>query len=153
HLDPLNQLVISVNYSAGTPHNLELVHVNGTRTRYSSLAGVQSEVLIAAARDSGNGLSLGGFIPGTIFTGNNTPGKIVKISPDGLTVTENWANLPSETGFLGEGVHVDETGGMGGDLLVATTTGGIWRITSAGTPTFIARVKDTDVNHVLQNVQ
>src|SRR5205823_4260012 len=56
-------------------------------------------------------------------------------------------------GFVDEGLHVDETGILNGNLVVASSTGGIWKINSAGTATPIGRVTDTDYNNAVRNVE
>ena len=43
--------------------------------------------------------------------------------------------LPGENGLLRGQLQLDRTGVFGGDLLVTTTAGHLWRVTSAGEPT------------------
>ena len=38
HYEPTNQLLVSVNYSTGAPHNLDLISANGNHTQNSPLA-------------------------------------------------------------------------------------------------------------------
>ena len=140
HHEPTNQVVMSVNYSSGSPHNFELVAADGTRTVFSSVSGFENEVKIATARDDGGGMSLGGFTPGELFVGTGVPGVIARISADGLTVMNPWVTLPGETGLMRGSLHVDRFGVFGGDLIAVTTRGGVWRITSSGTPTLLANL-------------
>jgi hypothetical protein len=96
------------------------------------------EVKIAAARDDGGGKSLGGFTPGELFTGTGVAGHIALISADGSTIQNPWVVLPGEIGLLRGSLHIDRTGVFGGDLIVVTTTGNVWRVNSAGVPTKLA---------------
>ena len=94
-------------------------------------------MIVAAARDDGQGQSRGGFQPGELFTGNGVAGAVARISADGAAVQNPWVALPGETGHV-SGLHVDRTGAFGGDLMVVTTTGGVWRVNSAAVPTRVA---------------
>lgn len=138
HHEPTNQVVMSVNYSTGTPYNFELVASDGTRTQFSSISGLTDEVKIATARDDGGGSSIGGFTPGELFTGTGVSGVIARIAPDGSSILNPWVSLPGETGLLRGSLYVDRTGVYGGDLIVVTTTGGVWRVSSAGAATKLA---------------
>ena len=131
---------MSVNYISGQPHNFELVAQDGSRTQFSNVAGLTDEVYIATARDEIGGKSIGGFLAGEMFTGSGVGGVIVRISPDGNTVRNPWVQLPGESGLLRGQLYIDRTGVFGGDLIVATTTGNIWRVTNAGVPTKLANV-------------
>ena len=128
---PTNSLILSVNYSSGNPNNFDLVDPSGTHTVFApTVFGKTDEIYMASARSTANG-----FIAGETFTGNGSPGQVLKMSPNGLVVTTPWVNLHAlfgETGLLRGGLHIDTTGVWGGDLLVATTTGNVYRITSAG---------------------
>ena len=127
HHPPTNQVLMSVNYSDGEPHNLELVAPNGDRTTFSTLHGLTDELKIASVRDT-----IGGFTPGEVFTGNGQPGQIIRISPDGNTIANPWVTLPDETGLLRGGLYVDRTGVYEGHLLVCTTAGNVWEIDAEG---------------------
>jgi RHS repeat-associated protein len=137
---PTNQVVVSVNYSSGFPHNFELVSANGTHTQFSNISGLSDEVYIAAARDEGGGRSIGGFKAGEMFTGSGVGGVIVRISPDGTQILNPWVKLPGEGGLLRGQLYIDRTGIFGGDLIVATTTGNIWRVSSAGVASRLVNV-------------
>jgi RHS repeat-associated protein len=137
---PTNQVVVSVNYSSGLPHNFELVSATGTHTQFSNIKGLTDEVYIAAARDEGGGRSIGGFKAGEMFTGSGVGGVIVRISPDGTQILNPWVTLPGEGGLLRGQLYIDRTGIFGGDLIVATTTGNIWRVSSAGAASRLANV-------------
>jgi RHS repeat-associated protein len=138
HHQPSNKLVLSVNHPSGQPGNFELVEPDGAHLSYSNIAGFTGQLKIAAARDDGQGLSLGGFKPGELFTGTGVPGVIARIAANGSTVQNPWVTLPGETGQLNGGLYLDRTGGFNGDLIAVTTQGGVWRINSSGTPTLLA---------------
>ncbi|EPA04773.1 cadherin-like domain-containing protein [Candidatus Nitrosarchaeum limnium] len=132
-----DKVVISVNYfSGGNPFNFETVAADGTHSPFSAISGLTDEVKIATARDDG----VNSFTPGTLFTGNGIDGQIVKINPDG-TFVNPWVNLPGTgNGLMRGSLYVDRTGVFGGDLIVVTTAGEVWRINSAGFPTKLADV-------------
>lgn len=138
-----DKVVVSVNYPSGNPRSFELVAADGTRTGFSTISGFTDEVKIATARDDG----VNSFAPGTMFTGNGIDGQIAKVNPDGTSINP-WVDLPgSGNGLMRGSLYVDRTGVFGGDLIVATTAGEVWRISSAGTPTKLA-----DVNVHLEGV-
>jgi len=138
YYEPTNEVVVSVNYSAGgVPHNFDLIHNDGTHTQFSSVAGLTNEVKIATVR-SGNP---GGFTTGDLFVGNGVDGQITRLTNGGATVINPWVSLPGAgNGLIRGSLHVDRTGVWGGDLIVVTTGGEVWRINSAGVPTFVADV-------------
>ncbi|HEX6623534.1 MAG TPA: hypothetical protein VF064_07460, partial [Pyrinomonadaceae bacterium] len=138
HHQPLRKLVVSANSPAGDPFNFESLDADGTHRPFSNLAGLTGALRIATARDAGLGTSLGGFQPGELFTGTGAAGVVARVAPDGATVQNPWVTLAGETGQLG-GLYVDRTGVFGGDLLAVTTSGGVWRVNSAGVA---ARVAD-----------
>ena len=132
-----DKVAISVNYPSGSPHALRLVDSLGGQAPFSTLSGVTDEVKIATVR-SGN---TGGFTAGDLFVGNGNDGEIVKISNNGATITNPWVSLPNPgNGLMRGSLYVDRTGVYGDDLIVVTTAGEVWRINSAGVPTFIADV-------------
>jgi Mg-chelatase subunit ChlD len=137
HYEPDNVVVMSVNYPDGRPRNFELVAANGRRTRFSTIAGLTDEVKIAAVRKSD---CQGGFTPGELFTGSGQPGVIVRISHDGRTVRDPWIRLPDEAGLLRGSLFQDRYCVLGGDLVVVTTIGSVWRVDSAGHATRLANV-------------
>lgn len=133
--EPTKSLVLSVNYgTGGMPQNFERILLDGTHAAFSTYAGLTDEVKIATAR-SGNPAN----IPvGTLFTGNGLDGEIVRISPDGSMIENPWVSLPGTgNGLMRGSLYVDRTGVFNGDLIVATTTGEVWRVTPAGAATRI----------------
>jgi hypothetical protein len=135
--EPTDQVVISVNYPSGQPNTFELVAQDGTRTPFSDISGFTDEVKIASVR---SGPHQGGFTVGELFTGNGKPGEVVLISSDGSVVQDPWVTLPDEPGLLRGSLFQDRYGIFGGDLIVVTTAGNVWRITSAGAPTKLAEL-------------
>lgn len=131
------KIVVSANSTQGQPNNFELVQADGAHASFSNLSGVTGDLKIATARDDGFGISLGGFKPGELFTGTDAPGVVARIASDGATLQNPWATLSGETGLV-TGLYVDRTGIYGGDVIAITTSGGIWRINSAGLATRIA---------------
>ena len=141
HYEPTNQVVVSVNYANGIPYNFELIAADGSRTQYSTISGLSDEVKIASAKDDGGGVSIGGFASGTLFTGTGIAGQVTRIAPGGTQpFGAPWVTLPGETGLLRGSTYVDRTGIFGGDLIVVTTAGGVWQVTSTGVPTQLAQI-------------
>lgn len=141
YYEPTNEVVMSVNYSSGLPHNYELVDVNGNRTQFSPISGLTNEVKIATARSVANGGFGNQFAPGTVFSGTGNDGEIIRVNPDGTV--HSTTSLPGTgNGLMRGSLYVDRTGIYNGDLLAATTAGEVWRIDSAGTTTKLADVND-----------
>ena len=138
--EPTQSVIASVNYgSGGSPYNLERILLDGTHTQFSSVSGLTDELKIATVR-SGN---MGGFTTGEVFTGTGVDGEIIRISANGSTSVNPWVSLPGDNNGLMRGsLYVDRTGVYGGDLIVGTTAGEVWRINSSGTPTMIADVDE-----------
>lgn len=124
-------LVLSVNYgTGGVPQNFERILLDGTNASFSTYSGLTDEVKIATARSN----NPAGIAVGTLFTGNGIDGQIVKISPDGSVITNPWVDLPmTGNGLMRGSLYVDRTGLYAGDLIVATTTGEVWRINPSTT--------------------
>lgn len=134
---PSNSVVMSVNYSGGTPTNFELVHQDGSHNQFSNMSGLTEEVKIATVRIGNNG----GFNPGELFVGNGVPGEIVRVGPSGSPVINPWVSLPgSNIGLMRGSFYVDDTGVFGDELIAVTTTGSVWRIDSSGNATQLASV-------------
>lgn len=137
HYEPTNRVVMSVNYPSGTPHALRTVAPDGSQAQFSTLAGVTDEVKIATVRPG----NLGGFVTGDLFVGNGIDGQIVRVTGGGSTILNPWVDLPGAgNGLMRGSLYVDRTGVFGGDLIVATTAGEVWRINSLGVATKLADV-------------
>jgi hypothetical protein len=136
--EPTDTVVMSVNYATGgIPSNFETVHSNGDHEAFSTFNGLTDELKLATAR-SGNPQ---GIPAGTLFTGSGVDGVIVRISADGTTIQNPWVTLPGvDHGLMRGSLYVDRTGIYGGDLIVATTGGEVWRVTDAGVATPVGDV-------------
>jgi hypothetical protein len=141
-----DSVIVSVHSTSGLPNNFVKVSRAGVVTQFSTASGFPEEVYFAIAPSqdcSGKGLSLGGFTVGDVFAGaglgTGAGSTIARISADGTTIQNPFATLPGETGLLWGGLYFDRTGNFGGDLMVLTTTGGVYRVTSAGGVTLVAR--------------
>ncbi len=134
---PTNSVVMSVNYPTGVPSNIERVQLDGTHVPFSTFMGMTDEVKIATVRPG----TMGGFIAGDLFIGNGIDGQINRVTDNGATLINPWVDLPGvNNGLMRGSLYLDRTGVFGGDLIVVTTTGEVWRITSAGVPTRLAAV-------------
>jgi RHS repeat-associated protein len=136
HHQPSRKLILSANTAAGESHSFELLAGDGGHSAFSNVAGLQGDVLVATARDDGQGVSRGGFQPGTLFASTGAAGVVARISADGASVQNPWVVLPDEAQITG--LHLDRTGVFGGDLLVVTAAGGVWRVSASATPTRLA---------------
>ena len=135
HYEPTNQVLLTVNYPSGSPFNFELVSADGSHAGYSTISGFTDELKVATVR---SGSCQGGFAVGEVFSGTGTPGQIVRIAPGGGA--HSFINLPGESGLMRGSLFQDRYCVAGGDLIAVTTTGGIWRVTSAGAPTSLGRL-------------
>jgi hypothetical protein len=137
--EPTNSVVMSVNYASGLPLNFERVQFDGSHVSFSSASGFTEEVKIATVRSPATGGFPGGFTTGDLFTGNGVDGQIARITGGGATVINPWVSLPGAgNGLMRGSLYLDRTGVWGGDLIVSTTGGEVWRINSSATPTFLA---------------
>ncbi len=137
--EPTLSVVLSVNYSNnGLPQNFDRILADGTHLPFSDYSGLTEEVKIATQRSG----PFANWDVGTLFTGNGIDGQIVKIAADGSVITNPWVDLPgTNNGLMRGSLYVDRTGIFGGDLIVATTTGEVWRVNKDGTPTSITPPK------------
>jgi hypothetical protein len=147
--EPTGQLIMSVNYPTGVPNNLNLVDsTTGAPSVFSALAGLTEELKIATVRASN---CQGGFTVGEVFTGNGTPGQVVRISANGTVVQNPWVTLPGEPALIRGSLFQDRFCAAGGDLIVVTgneqlgnpandNVGNVWRVTSAGVATKVATI-------------
>jgi hypothetical protein len=127
--EPSKKVIMSVNYPGGEPYNFELVGADGGRTQFSAIHGLTDELKLATVR---SGPCQGGFATGELFTGNGIPGQVVRVSADGSAIQDPWVTL-ADPGLMRGGLFQDRFCVAGGDLIVVTTAGGVWRIKSDGT--------------------
>ncbi|HET7436270.1 MAG TPA: PKD domain-containing protein, partial [Thermoanaerobaculia bacterium] len=137
HHAAANALLVSSHEPSGEPQNLELIAADGSHRRFSNLAGMSGELLLATARDAGHGTSLGAFAPGDVFLSTAAAGAIAHVSADGATLQNPWVTLPGTTRPVA-GLTVDTSGAFGGDVLATTAEGTFWRVNAAGTATRVA---------------
>lgn len=143
--EPSDSLIVSVNFPDGQPHNFERIRRDGTRARYSGMAGLAGVVEFVTVRSPAAG-GLGGigptpFVPGDLFAIGHD-GHISRITDDGDTVIQFWTALPGRGGPDAQvSLYIDRTGVWGGDLIAAGDDGRIWRIDGAGTGTLVADLK------------
>ena len=135
YYQPTKEMVMSVNYAGGIPNNFDIVAADGTFSPYSSVSGLTDEVYMAGIRSSSCQQT---FQTGELYFGTGTPGVIAKLSADGTTLTNPWVTLPNEGGLLNGGLFQDVYCVAGGDLIVTTRAGDVWRVTSAGAATEVA---------------
>ena len=133
--EPTNSLVLSANYPTGSPLNFERIEFDGTHEPFSAVSGLTEEIKIGTVRPD----NIAGFVSGDLFVGNGIEGQIVRITDGGDTVVNPWVDLVgANNGLMRGSLLIDRTGLYGGDLIVATTVGEVWRITADGTPTMLA---------------
>ena len=130
YYEPTHRLVMSVNYKSGEPNNFDVLDNFGTFSSLSNVSGLTDEVYLAAIRDSP---CQDGFTVGDLYFGTGKPGVIARSSDGGATLTNPWVTLPGETGLLRGGLHQDTACIAGGDLIVTTNAGDVWRVNAAGT--------------------
>ncbi|HZM90702.1 MAG TPA: hypothetical protein VFF31_29550 [Blastocatellia bacterium] len=141
-----DSLIVSVHYFDGQPNNFVRVTRAGVITQFSTASGFPDEVPVVVAPSqncNGTGLSAGGFTVGEVFTASGRDSAsglatIARFSVDGSSMQKAFATLPGELGLV-YGLYFDRSGNFSGDLLVCTTTGGIYRVNSSGTVTLVAR--------------
>lgn len=85
--------------------------------------------------------NVGGFVAGDLFVGNGVDGQIARITNNGNTVINPFADLPGAgNGLMRGSLYIDRTGVFGGDLIAVTTGGEVWRVDNTGVPTMLADV-------------
>jgi len=142
---PSNAVI--VNGINGNP-GFDLIETDGTPVQFTSIpvfGGDQS--YFATVKDTNGGFRIGEVFRGA---GSSYGGEIIRIEPDGTTngtlgnsgmawVILTNATVTSES--LASSLWVDQTGVWGGDLIVVTLSGDVWRVNSAGQPTLVAQLQ------------
>jgi hypothetical protein len=122
------QLIVS-EYCTG---NLDTIDDLGNVSLFTSIPGYPggcNEMYLAISP------ALGTWAPNDIYA---TLGNLVyKIPPSGSPVTL-FATLPSGCGPDRSGITFDHVGTFGNDMIVTCLSGAVWRVNSAGVPTFVA---------------
>lgn len=96
----------------------------GSVALFGTVPGASGEVVLAAS------LGLGGFAAGNIYAGSGANGQIYVIPNSGGTGTL-FTTLPTGSGVV-RGIMFDPGSTFGGDMLVSTTSGNIYKVTSTG---------------------
>jgi hypothetical protein len=112
----------------------------GTATAFGSplpFAGDPGEIVVGAS------LGNGGFSNGAVFAGAENSGAIYRYGSGGGSPTL-FATLPGGSGDVRQ-ILFDPGSTFGGNMLVSTDAGNIYRITSTGTVTLLAAIgQDTE---------
>ena len=141
-----SSLIASVNNPTGNPKNFKRIASNGAQSDWSTASGFgssEAELKVGIVQTTANG-----FNAGELHIGTGQTGKIGKISADGSTVTADWATLTNATQMVGEtslslgGLYIDQTGVFGGDLIVVSGLGAVWRVTPSTNATRVAQIND-----------
>jgi hypothetical protein len=110
----------------------------GSVMKFSTpIPGASGEVVLGASQN------LGGFSPGDIYAGSEANGQICKISNAGAPPVP-FATLPVNTGGI-RGIQFDTGGKFGGDMLITTNAGYIFRVTSVGVVTQLTHIAGLDL--------
>ena len=128
---PENNLITSLGEFRNTL--IETFDANGVQTPKFLQPGA---IKLTVVPDDGGGKSLGGFTAGDLFMPLTT-GTIARYDSATHTVQSAWATIPGLP--YASAVAIDSTGIFGGDMLMVTANGDVWRINSAGTPTHLAQ--------------
>jgi hypothetical protein len=126
--EPTRSLMTAVNAPTGLPFSLESVAADGVRARFSALQGLSDEPVVATVK---RGRNPANFPADAVFAGH-----LSRVTDGGATVHHPWV-LFSDQRVMG--MHVDETGVFGGELLVATMainvgSGGVVGLRPTGLP-------------------
>jgi hypothetical protein len=141
------QLLATAFYPTGNPVNFELIDAAGTHTAFTTQSHLPDELKVATVRGS---TCTGGFVVGTAFAGNGTPGQIMKINPNG-SVVNPWAVLSGEGIDIRGSLYQDRACAFNGDLIVVTgneqngtasndRAGNLWRVNNLGVATKVATI-------------
>jgi hypothetical protein len=133
-----NKFVGSVYYGANNQQLYSTDLNGGNIQKFGSPLPTTSpgEVVIGAS------LGQAGFATGDVFAGSQADLNIYHFSNDGSTQSL-FATLPSGGGV--RQIFFDPGSSFGGNMLVTTFSGDIFRINSAGTPTLLASIgEDTE---------
>ncbi|MBM3779526.1 MAG: hypothetical protein FJW23_15025, partial [Acidimicrobiia bacterium] len=130
--EPTDRFIVATTEAA----TFQTVHADvlGVKSPFSALAGLPAGIKLTTVR---TGACLAGFVPGDVYASTGTPGGILRIS--GGVPTHPWVVLPGEPGIV-TGLHQDRACSVGGDLVVVTSAGSVWRVTSAGAATLVVNV-------------
>ena len=149
-----NALLVSVRGGfGGMPYAFVRIGTNNTGaltvTNWSGITNLVDEVKLATAK-----LTTNGFTAGQMFFGNNgLTNRIGWVAADGTSSNMSFSVLTNDT-FIRGGLHVDQSGSFGGDLVAVTGDtplrgGGIWRMTASSTPTLLTNLSNVHLEGVI----
>ena len=140
-------LVSSLRFDSGdTPHTLnEINRMTGDRRAVSGFNPPNGNLKLTTVRRVRGGCQQQ-WPPGTMFTGNQNPGEIVKIE-NGVAANP-WVTLPGGDSPIDGGLFHDRWCAVDGDLVVVSkgnsrdsdTGGRIWRVNAAGNATLLGTI-------------
>ena len=161
---PSNGLVVSYNYSGGTPYDFAFIYTNLVLsnsvvmtntivTNWSGVHGVGEEVKLATVKADANG-----FTNGDMYFSSDTG--IGFLSADGTRSNLNWCILTNSTVTNGlqirGSLYVDQTGVWSNDLIVVTSPSGaslsnkgVWRVNTNHQPTLVANINTRHLEGVI----
>ena len=128
-----NKFVGSVYFGANN-NQLYATDLNGMNlTKFGNpIPGYSSEIFVSSS------LGLGGFPSRDVYAGNGAGPTITHFTNNGLS-QNLFTTLPNCNCNV-RGIVFDEVGTFGGKMLVSTSTGQIFSVTSAGVATQIANI-------------
>ncbi len=135
-----NVLVLSVNYDTGQPRNFLEVAASGTNTvtnSWTTLSKMTDEIKLATVKTTASG-----FTNSDMFYNTSVTGQIGYLSANTATADTNWVNLSGE-GTTVHSLYIDQTGVFGNNLVVVTSGGDVWKITSSKTATSLAQIGES----------
>ena len=164
---PSNSLIVSYNYSSGTPLNFAQIYTNlvvsnsvvitnTIVTNWSRVQGVTEEVKLATVKTNASG-----FTNGDLYFGSNTG--IGWLAADGTRSNLNWCVLTNtvvtNTMLLRGSVYVDQTGVFSNQVIAVTSVTpdgspedpkkGVWRVDAQAHPTLVAQIPTTHLEGVV----
>ncbi len=133
-----NKFVGSVYFGADNNQLYSTSLTGGSVTQFGSpIPGASSELVVGAS------LGNGGFPVGDIYAGSDANGQIYHYANSGGSPSL-FATLPAAAGNVRQ-VFFDPGSTFGGNMLVTTTSGNIYKVNSSGTSTLLASVgEDTE---------
>ena len=155
YCESAKQFVFSENWTNGNPFTFATVSSNGSvASLLNSVAtNLSGEILMTTVSDEGGGTNRGGFRAGDIFCGTGATGQIARLSTNLTFFERNWLTLSNadgiERGSLAGGLCIDRSGVFGGDLIICTTAGGVWRVNSSKVATKLATVTNFHGSNVV----
>lgn len=143
---PSNCLIVSLYGVPDVTTNFALLTTNGALVPFSTNCfSWSNEKHIATVKNT-----LGGFRIGEVFSGSDSEGEVMRITPQGTNVGNlgtygrGWVELEPYGVSVGElyGFYVDQSGVWGGDLIASSALGYVWRVNSNGVSTLIATLNE-----------